>query len=78
MRDQAREKYTEAARMDLSAADRAEVVDGWRRSVEGLETGCCNVWKPPSGDGPVSTLSGHLAGMSVSRLITAATRNHGI
>ena len=26
MRDQAREKYTEAARMDLSAADRAEVV----------------------------------------------------
>jgi hypothetical protein len=26
MRDQAREKYTGAARMDLSAADRAEVV----------------------------------------------------
>jgi hypothetical protein len=26
MRDQAREKYTDAARMDLSSADRAEVV----------------------------------------------------
>lgn len=35
MRDQAREKYTEAARMDLSAADRAEVV----RRLEALRRG---------------------------------------